>query len=275
MRILNGRLLAALLALAFLGMLSHSSRADYARVGDINMYYEVKGGGAAPAVVLLHGGTSSIEGTFRNQLADFAKTHRVIAIEQVGHGHTADRDGPFSYTRMADDTAALLAQLNVANADLIGWSDGGIIALMIARKHPELVRRVVISGANIRSSEKFREWARSITAEELAAKFPAAIREDHERKSPHGPMHWPVLVGKAKDLWATPVIIETADLAAVRAPVLVIAGEKDTIPYEQTLEISRTLPKAQLFIVSGTGHDTFQDAPAVMNPEIRRFLSAP
>jgi len=239
-------------------------------INGIKIYYEERGKGFP--TVLLHGGTSTIEGSFSRQISELAACARTIGIEQVGHGRTQDRDEPFSYDRMVDDTASLLSALDVHQADLIGFSDGGIVAMKLAAKHPSLVRRIVVSGANMRSSEKFREWAQRTSGAELAKKFPAPIRERYERLSPDGPAHWAVVVGKAKDLWATPTILEAADLASVSAPVLVMAGDKDTIPHEQTIEMFRALPKAQLFIVPATGHDTFIDSAAVVNPVLKGFI---
>jgi pimeloyl-ACP methyl ester carboxylesterase len=119
---------------------------NYVMVNGHSMYYEQYGVGRP--IVLLHGGLHTIHLTFEQQIAAFAEQHQVIAIEQVGHGHSADRQGPFSYADMAEDTAALLRQLNITSADFVGWSDGGILSLMLVRRYPALVRRLAISGAN-------------------------------------------------------------------------------------------------------------------------------
>ncbi len=100
------------------------------------------------ALVLLHGGGATPRDSFAKQMRAFAAAHRVIAPEQVGHGRTPGLPGPLSYTRMMEDTAALLDALRLGPVDVVGFSDGGIIGLMLAAHHPELVRRVVVSGAN-------------------------------------------------------------------------------------------------------------------------------
>src|SRR6185369_12743635 len=119
----------------------------WATVNNHRLYYETMGTGRP--LVLLHGGGNTIHGSFDKQIAEFSKTHTIIAPEQIGHGHTPDIDGPLTYAAMAEDTAALLEQLKVRDADVVGWSDGGNIALILAVRHPDLVRRVVVSGANI------------------------------------------------------------------------------------------------------------------------------
>jgi pimeloyl-ACP methyl ester carboxylesterase len=107
----------------------------YAAVNGLNMYYEIHGAGSPLA--LLHGGPSTIETDFGRVLPTFAKTRRVIAVEQQGHGHTADIDRPLTFEQMADDTAQLLRQLKIEDADFFGYSMGGGIALQTALRHPD------------------------------------------------------------------------------------------------------------------------------------------
>src|SRR5579859_2261596 len=111
------------------------------------IYYAVRGSG--PTVVFLHGGGDSGEHSFARQLDVFSEHHHIVAPDQVGQGRTPAVPGPLSYTAMMDDTAALLKFLGLRHADIVGFSDGGILALMLAVRHPELVRRLVISGVNI------------------------------------------------------------------------------------------------------------------------------
>jgi pimeloyl-ACP methyl ester carboxylesterase len=250
------------------------STGNYAIVNEHTIYYEQFGVGRP--VVLLHGGLHTIHLSFEKQIPIFAQQHQVIAIEQIGHGHSADIQGPFSYAQMAEDTADLLRQLNITNADFVGWSDGGILALILARRRPTLVRRLVISGANIRAEgltvetlKYFRE-----TQSDQIAKDLSGLREAYEQTSPDGPDHWPVVVAKTVDMIITPVILEQSDLAAIQARVLVVAGDRDAITLDHTLEIFESLPQAQLCILPGTGHDTFQKASDWFNPIMLAFLDA-
>src|SRR5271155_4298555 len=111
------------------------------------LYYAVRGSG--PTLVFLHGGGDSGEHSFVRQLDVFSEHHHIVAPDQVGQGRTPDVPGPLSYTAMMQDTAVLLEQLKLKHVDVVGFSDGGILALMLAIRHPELVRRLVISGVNI------------------------------------------------------------------------------------------------------------------------------
>jgi pimeloyl-ACP methyl ester carboxylesterase len=252
------------------------SGGEYTTVNGRRMYFEQHGQGRD--LVLLHGGAGTIQHSFEKQISVLSNGHRVIAIEQIGHGHTPDSKIPFSYSQMAEDTVALLRTLKVENADFIGWSDGGILALLIARRHPELVRRFVISGANTRlvgmTPAEVKEIQES-TPQKLAEILGPSLREAYVAASPDGLAHWPVVAKKVWDLWLTPVVFEREDLVSIQAPVLVVCGDKDGVPIDHTLEIFKALPKAQLLVLPGTGHHTFKTAANTLNPIILSFIDAP
>ena len=138
----------------------------WTEVNGHRMYYETSGSGRT--LLLLHGGGNTIHGSFARQLSVFEKTHTIIAPEQIGHGHTPDAAGPLTYARMAGDTAALLTQLGMKDIDVVGWSDGGIVALILAVQHPELVRRVAVSGANFAPEGYLTEDLKKLRAKDVA-----------------------------------------------------------------------------------------------------------
>jgi pimeloyl-ACP methyl ester carboxylesterase len=182
---------------------------------------------------------------------------------------------------MADDTAAVIEKLGLGAVDVVGHSDGGNIALILARDHPALVRRIVISGANLRpglTAEQLEErskWSAERLDEamhKLSNQMPPYFRADYEKTSPDGAARWWTFLAKSYRLWLTPVVISTADLKSIAAPVLVMAGDDDFTPLDETLEIYRSLPHAQLFILPGTGHGTMMDRPELANPAMRRFF---
>ena len=252
------------------------TKVSFAEIGGYKMYYERHGQGRP--LVLLHGGGSTIKSSFENQLAFFSANHEIIAIEQVGHGHTRDFGNEFSYFQMADDTALLLRSLKIMAADFVGWSDGGILALLIARRHPELVRRVVASGANTRlvgmTSEEIKK-IQSSTPSQLAEELGNDARDEYISVSPDGAAHWPIVAKKLWDLWLTPVILDSDDLGKISAPVLIISGDSDLIPVEHAVEIFKALPNGKLLVVPGTRHHTFKDAASIVNPIIMSFINAP
>jgi len=246
------------------------------------LYVEISGNG--PPVVFLHGGLHHFDNTFDKQRDAFAASHTVVGIDQRGHGHSPDDARAFSYDDMAEDTAEVIRLLRRGAVDVVGHSDGANVALILARKHPELVRRVAVSGANLRPGlapdelKVRRAWSDQQLSEflpKLEQRLPPTFRTDYQRVTPDGAAHWNIVLAKSYRLWLTPVVLEAADLAAIQAPVLVIAGDKDFTPIEETTEIYRGLVKGQLFIVPGTGHGTFSSRPELMNPAILAFLDAP
>jgi len=253
-------LLSALLLGGLYSAVAHAvaqpTRWHWAVIHGHRMYYAVRGSG--PTLVLLHGGGDSGEHSFERQLDVFLQHHRIIAPDQVGQGHTPDVTGPLSYTSMAQDTATLLQSLKLERVDLVGFSDGGILALMLAVRHPELVRRLVISGVNIAPE--------GLTAQQLQG-----LRDAQTEK--------PTTIDeKLAKLWLTSPTeseLNLAMLAQIDRPVLVISGDRDAITLEHTLQIFHALPHAELCVLPGTDHATFSGRPEWLNPIISEFLDRP
>jgi pimeloyl-ACP methyl ester carboxylesterase len=184
---------------------------------------------------------------------------------------------------MADDTAAIIEQLGLGPVDIVGHSDGADLALVLVRDHPNLVRRLVISGDNIRvqlsADEKQRaQWSPQQLAahlRETADSLPPWFLPDYTRVSPDGPDHWMTLMAKCYDMWLQPVVIEPADLKKISIPVLVMAGDHDFTSAEENAEMFRDLPHGQLMIVPASNHGTFNMRPELVNLAIREFLEQP
>ena len=254
-------------------------------------FYEVRGSklyvetfGSGAPIVFLHGGLHFFDNSFEKQRDYFASFRKVVGIDQRGHGHSPDSGEPFSYREMAEDTAAIIEQLGVGPVDVVGHSDGGNVGLLLARNHPQLVRHLVISGANLRAglpTDELRrrsQWSPQQIAEkarEIVDKMPPTFRTDYEKVTPDGPKHWMTVATKSYQLWLTPIIIETADLKNIKIPVLVMAGDHDFASIEDTAEIYRGLPRGQLLIVPGSGHGTMAQRPELVNLAIREFLERP
>lgn len=225
----------------------------WATIHGHKIYYAMKGEG--PALVLLHGGGDSGEHSFALQLDDFSEHHRLVAPDQVGQGRTPDVSGPLSYTAMMEDTAALLRHLDLKHVDVVGFSDGGILALMLAVRHPELVRRLVVSGVNI-------------APEGLGAGNLETLRAT-ENPNPK------TIDERLAHLWLTSPTeteLSLAMLAGIKQPVLVISGDRDAVTLEHTLTIFHALPEAELCVLPGTDHATFSSRPQWLNPIISAFL---
>lgn len=253
----------------------------YALVNGMRMYYEIYGQDSGVPLLLLPGGGSTIQTSFGKVLPVLSAHRRVIAVELQGQGHTADRDTPLSFEQDADDAAALLRQLKIAQADVLGFSNGGNAAMQLAVRHPEMVRRMVLGSVFYRK-EGWVPGLEDMFRKADAAGMPPALRKAYETTSPH-PQKIDSLVTK---LMAR--LLQFRDwspdmLRAIRQPVLVLAGNQDVATMAHTLELYQMFPSGQLAIFPG-GHGAYlgeaaaltpgSDAPARTAAMILEFLGA-
>jgi pimeloyl-ACP methyl ester carboxylesterase len=235
----------------------------------IEHHYEEHGRG--PVVMLLHGGLESSE-SWAEQTPAFSEAHRVVLVDRRGHGRTPDADGPITYELMRDDTIACIEALDLRGAHLVGWSDGGIIALMVAIERPDLVGRVVTLGSNARA-DAYTPEARELLGR--GSPLLELIRPDYDALSPDGAAHWPVVLEKLMHLWWDAPLDFTADLARIEAPTMVMAGDDDCIDHLHSVEMFRTIPVARLAIVPGASHTAPVEQPTLVNRMILGFLDGP
>jgi pimeloyl-ACP methyl ester carboxylesterase len=233
----------------------------YAPVNGLEMYYEVHGEGTP--LILLHGAYMTID-LMGPILPGLAKSRRVIAVEQQGHGRTADIDRPLTYEQMADDTAALARHLEIDDADVFGYSMGGGIALQLAIRHPDLVRRLVVASASFRSDAMHAaavEMFPSITPELFKG---SPIEEAYLRTAPN-PNDFPRLVEKLVRLDTTDFAWPEEQIRAIAAPTMIVLGDSDGVRLDHAIELFGLrgggvmgdlagLPESQLAVLPGTSH---------------------
>ncbi|MFH8884522.1 alpha/beta fold hydrolase [Streptomyces californicus] len=243
---------------------------EYADLPGVRTWYETEGAG--DPLVLLHGGFCTND-TWGAQRADLAAAHLLFLPERRAHGHTADVPGPLTYQDMADDTVAFLERIVGGAAHLVGWSDGGVVALLVARDRPDLVRKVVAIGANFRpGAECFVEPAMLDTMTPDGPEL-AFFREMYEPVAPDGAGHWPVVAAKVLDMWRTQPELTPGDLARVRASTLVMAGDDDLMTLEHTTALYRAIPDAELAILPGASHLVPLEKPGLVNRMILDHLA--
>ena len=211
-----------------------TNHAGFAPVNGLDMYYEIHGAGEP--LVVLPGAYMTVE-LMGDLVPVLAKSHRVIAVEFQGHGHTADIDRPFSYEQFADDTAALLAQVGIARADVYGYSLGGGVALQLGLRHPGRVRKLAIASASYSSDGWYPEVISGIEniTPELFDGTP--WREAYDRTAPD-PSRFPTLVEKLKQLDITPFDWPIDELTA---PALILVGDSDGTQLEHAVDMFRRL----------------------------------
>jgi pimeloyl-ACP methyl ester carboxylesterase len=236
----------------------------------VRTWYEVDGAGEP--LILLHGGLCTNE-TWGAQRADLAARFQVFLPERRAHGHTPDVSGPLSYQDMADDTVHFIEAVVGGPAHLVGWSDGGIVALLVALARPDLVRKVVAMGANFRPAPECSADPAMLADLQPDGPGLAPFREMYAAVSPDGADHWPVVVAKASDMFATEPDLTPQDLARITAPTLVLVGDDDMMTLEHTIALYRAIPRSELAVVPGASHALPLEKPAYVNRVILDFLA--
>lgn len=235
----------------------------FAEINGIKLYYETYGTGRP--MLQIHGNGGNIAG-MGNQIQFFAPHYRVIAADSRGQGKSEMGPGRLTYEQIAEDLNALLDQQGVKSADVFGWSDGGIVGLLLAIHHPDKVGKLAIMGANLRPDGAY-DWAL-----DWVAKANRHVDEMIAKGDQTQP--WAVekqLLGLLDQQPNIPV----ADVRKITAPVLVMAGDKDVIKAEHSLEIFQNLAQAHLCIFPGATHMIAWDNPALLNQTLENFFSKP
>jgi pimeloyl-ACP methyl ester carboxylesterase len=251
-------------------------KTGYAPVNGLQLYYEIHGpeNSSLPPLVLLHGGGDTINTSFGRILPILARTRRVIAFEQQGFGHTADVPGrPFTFTQSADDTAALLAYLNIPQADLLGFSNGGTIALEVALRHPAVVRRMVlVSTVYQRSGVPAEFWEGMKHAK--PAMMPPELKAAYLAVAPR-PEDFETFFYKCAYRMRDFQDIPDAVIRSIKAPALIVSTDRDVMSPEHTLALARLLPQSQAAIIPGANHMQITSCTDLLVPMIETFLAAP
>jgi pimeloyl-ACP methyl ester carboxylesterase len=238
----------------------------HAPVNGIEMYYEVHGRGDGVPLVLLHGGGSTIEVTFGRVLPLFARSRRVIAVEEQGHGRTSDREGPVTFESSADDVAALLGELEVDKADLFGFSNGASVALQVAIRHPDLVRKLVFASSMTRRDGAPPEFWEFIEKAEFSV-MPQPLKDAFLRVTPD-PRRLRTMHDKDAARMRGFEDIPDELVRSVRAPTLIVLGDRDVVTPEHAVELTRLIPGARLLILPG-GHGDYLGEAVTTQGETR------
>jgi pimeloyl-ACP methyl ester carboxylesterase len=233
----------------------------HADLHGVRIAYRVHGHG--PRLLLLHGGGGQALGLVR-QILDFGRHFTVIAPDSRGHGGSTDDGDTLSYHVMAEDMVALMDRLRIGRADVVGWSDGGIIGLDLAIHHPDRVRKLVVFGANFTPegvSPGTLAWLRQAWAEDSAA-----AAADLSESLPFD--------ARLRRLWLTQPNFTPAQLRSIQAPTLVAVGDHDLPRIDHTLELVRAIPGAQLCVIPGATHAVLHERADLADEIVLQFLRA-
>lgn len=225
---------------------------------DISLYYEEKGSGFP--LIMLHGNGEE-HGYFEHQTDCFAENYRVIAIDTRGHGRSPRGEGEFSIKRFADDLYGFMTEHGIEKAHILGFSDGGNIAITFALKHPEMIEKLIVDGANLYPAGVKRRIQRPIELCYYAVKLFAAFSSNAKTKA------------EMLSLMVNQPNIAPEELKKLNMPVLVMAGTDDMIRQEHTELIAASIPGAKLVILPGD-HFIARNNSNAFNAAVRDFLEA-
>jgi pimeloyl-ACP methyl ester carboxylesterase len=236
-------------------------------IGGHPTWVEERGSGPE-TVLLLHGGMSNSDlllDAFGDQLAG---RYRVVAFDRRGHGYTVDTPAPFHYEDMAKETVAVLERVVGGRAHLVGWSDGGIVALWVAMRRPDLVDRLVVIGTNFHHE--------GVLPLEFPPDSPVASQmfAAYAARSPDGADHFGELFEKFLAMATAEPTFSVEDIATIKAPTLVMVGDDDLIRLTHTGELYEALPAGQLCVVPATSHALPIERPGDVARILLEFLAA-
>ena len=269
-------LVVVLFALCVAGSANAQARASAAKVqygsnaaaghtfthDGVKLYYEVYGSGEP--LLIIHGNGGSIRDV-RRQIAYFRTKYKVIAMDSRDQGKSGDSQGALTYEKMAGDLAALIDHVSVGPVNILGWSDGGIEALILGMKYPLKVKKIVAMAANLNpSSEALQPEAISLLKQFITS-MPADDKLSPEQRREF----------KAAKMALVEPNIDPKELEAIKAPTLVLASDHDLIRDEHTLEIYHHIPNSELEIFPGATHAIPFEDPKTFNAAVERFLSKP
>ncbi|WP_338868719.1 alpha/beta hydrolase [Spirosoma sp. SC4-14] len=234
---------------------------NYANIRGFRMYYETYGTGKP--LLLIHGNGGSMN-DFKNQIPFFARNYQVIAVDSRAQGNSTDTSDSLTYEMMADDFNALLNKLHLDSCYVIGWSDGGINGLLLAMRHPEKVKKLAVTGANL--------WPDTTAIDPSLFQWIVSMNDSLARVQ-----QTPAVKAQKKllNLMILHPHIETANLKKVHCPTLVIGGDHDVILPTHTLAIAEAIPQSYLWILPHSGHSTLIAYKDLFNQIVSDFFKTP
>lgn len=229
--------------------LSFSAFAHYADVNGIKLYYELHGQKTGVPLVLLNGGGSNIKITYGRILPHLAKHHRIIALDEAGHGRSSDHEGPRTFEGSADDVIALLKHLKLKEVDVMGFSNGASVGLYVAIKEPTLVRKLVFASSITRKSGA-HSWFWDYMKKADFENMPQPLKDEFLRVNPDQAK---LRIMHDKDAERMKNFKETEDalVKTVKAKTLILSGDQELVKLEHVLELANLIQGSRVMILPG------------------------
>jgi pimeloyl-ACP methyl ester carboxylesterase len=240
----------------------NAAAGHYLNTRGIRLYYETYGEGAPLLMLHINGGSIA---NFANQIPYFATRYHVIAVDTRAHGKSTDPGDSLTFEQMADDFNALLDSLHLDSCYVVGWSDGGISGLQLAIRHPEKVKKLVVSGPNI-----FPDTTGLVP---YIYHYLERLADTLRHKPPTAEVKNQLKIIEL-DL-KEPRHMTLDQLQSIRCPTLVMGGDHDGIPSYHFLLISQHIPQSYLWIVPNSGHSVAIYKMGQFNAVVGDFLEQP
>lgn len=263
-------LLFAVLHLCYIGF-AQTSKINYGNNKAAGKYYNIRGFkmycetyGSGKPLLLIHGNGGSIQ-SFENNIPYFAKKYKLIIADSRAQGKSTDTNDSLSFEMMADDESAFLDSMHLDSVFVLGWSDGGIVALLLAMRHPDKVIKLAATGANL--------WPDStaiVPAVWMDGKKQYDADKDNILNTPKEKNDWKLFMLD----WLQPDIA-LSDLKQIQCPALIMAGDHDVIRTEHILQIYQNIPNAYLWILPNSSHSTLVDHKDEFNKKVDDFFVKP
>ncbi|WP_276359627.1 alpha/beta hydrolase [Daejeonella sp. H1SJ63] len=239
-------------------------RNGYSEVNGLKMYYEIQGQGKP--LVLIHGGGSTIQTNFEKIIPILAKHRQVIALELQAHGRTNDRNADLTFEQDADDVAALLKNLKIDKADFFGFSNGGTTTLQIAIRHPELVDKIIL-GSALAKRNGVPDWFWGFMANAKLGNMPELLKVGY-KKVAADTNGLQVMHDRDAKRMVNFKDIPDEQIKSIKAPALIIIGDKDIITPEHAIELHRQIANSELAIIPG-GHGQYIGEVTTITPDFK------
>ncbi|WP_128927840.1 alpha/beta fold hydrolase [Bradyrhizobium guangxiense] len=244
--------------------LPKAAQSGFAPVNGVKVWYAVFGRGQP--VLLLHGGLANAN-YWGHQVRALQRHYQVIVMESRGHGRSSRNQEPYGYGLMGSDVIGLLDHLKIRKAAIVGWSDGAIIGLDVAMKHPERVSKLFAFAANSDPS-----GVADIASSDVFNAYIARAGEEYKRLSPT-PTEYKSFVAEITKMWESQPKWTASDLAAIKVPTWIVDGDHDeAIKRENTEFMAAAIPGAGLLIQPEVSHFSFLQDPEQFNQDVLHFL---
>lgn len=253
---------------------TNDATGHYVQTPDAKIYYERYGEGGQP-VVFLHGGVFGYIDEFSEVIRQVSKQRTVIAIATRGYGRSERGTRTMSHRQFAEDAAFVIKDIfkSAEKVDVMGFSEGAITGYILASSHPELVRRMVAIGGSLGeygASVHDLEGEEALTPEVMQQQFPDLVAK--RKKQMTHPEQYDQLIRDLGAMYEKLVFAKQDEIRAIKAPTLIMAGDRDPTRMEHFVEIYKLLPDGQMAIIPGCGHVIFRCKPDLSIKIMSDFL---